>query len=58
MTPPGLLGGEGQRALRDQEPGLFPSTVRPAFMRLLWIALAVLAIAAGFLLTAVAGKLP
>jgi hypothetical protein len=58
MTPPSLLGGEGRRALRDYESGLFPDTVRPAFLRLLWIALAVLAIAAGFLLTVLAGRLP
>ena len=58
MTPPSLLGGEGRRALRDHEPGLFPSTVRPPFLRLLWIGLAMLAVAAGFLITALAGRLP
>jgi hypothetical protein len=58
VTLPGMLGGEGQRLLDDQESGLFPATVRPTFLRLLWIALAVLAIAAGVLLASLAGRLP
>lgn len=58
VTGPGLLGGEGQRALGDQESDLFPSTIRPAFLRLLWVTLAVLAVVAGVLLAALAGRLP
>jgi hypothetical protein len=57
MTPHELIGSEGQRALRDHEADLFPGTIRPVFLRLLWIALAVLAVAAGVLLAAVAGRL-
>jgi hypothetical protein len=57
MTPPGMLGDEGQRALDDQGPGLFPATTRPRFLLALWIALAVLAIAGGIVGAALAGKL-
>jgi len=57
VTPPGLLGDDGQRALDEQEADLFPGTVRPAFLRLLWIALAVLAALAGLLAAALAGRL-
>jgi hypothetical protein len=57
VTTPGMLGDEGQRVLAQEEPDLFPPSVRPAFLRLLWIALAVLAVAAGLLITAVSGML-
>jgi len=39
-------------------PHLFPATVRPAFLRLLWGVLAVLGIAAGIVVAALAGRLP
>jgi hypothetical protein len=66
VTPPGVpgdegqrvLGDEGQRVLGEEEGNLFPPSVRPAFLRLLWIALAVLAVAAGLLITAASGRLP
>lgn len=57
MTPPGLLGGEGQRALHEHEAQLFPGAIRPVFLRLLWIALAVLAVGTGVLLAALARSL-
>ena len=57
MTRPGMLGDEGQRVLGEQQRDLFPPSVRPAFLRLLWIALAVLAVAAGLLITAATGML-
>jgi hypothetical protein len=57
VTPPGMLGDEGQRVLGEKEEDLFPPSVRPAFLRLLWIALAVLAVAAAILITAVSGRL-
>jgi hypothetical protein len=55
MTPPGLLGDEGQRALGGTGQDLFPRSVRPAFLRLLWLALAVLAVVAGLLIAAASG---
>jgi hypothetical protein len=57
VTPPGMLGDEGRRVLGEEERDLFPTGVRPAFLRLLWIALAVLAVAAGFLIAAASGML-
>lgn len=57
MSPPGMPGDEGRRVLGEQERELFPPSVRPAFLRLLWIALAVLAVAAGLLVSAAAGML-
>jgi hypothetical protein len=57
VTPPGMLGDEGQRVLGENEEDLFPPSVRPVFLRLLWIALAVLAVAAAILITAVSGRL-
>jgi hypothetical protein len=52
-----MLGDEGQRVLSEQQLDLFPPSVRPAFLRLLWIALAVLAVAAGLLITTATGML-
>jgi hypothetical protein len=52
-----MLGDEGQRVLGENEEDLFPPSVRPAFLRLLWIALAVLAVAAAILITAISGRL-
>lgn len=52
-----MLGDEGQHALDDQGPGLFPATTRPRFLLALWIALAVLAIAGGIVGAALAGQL-
>jgi len=57
VTPPGMIGEEGRRVLGEEEQDLFPPGVRPAFLRLLWIALAVLAVAAGLLITAASGML-
>jgi hypothetical protein len=57
VTPPGMLGDEGQRVLDEEEGDLFPPSVRPAFLRLLWIALAVLAVAAAILITVISGRL-
>jgi len=54
----GMFGGEGHRVLDGLGPRLFPATVRPAFLRLLWGVLVVLGIAAGFLVAALAGRLP
>jgi hypothetical protein len=56
MTRPGMLGDEGQRVL-ERETGLFPRSVRPAFLRLLWIVLAVLAVLAAVLFTAIGARL-
>jgi hypothetical protein len=58
VTPPGVLGDEGQRVLGEEGGNLFPPSVRPAFLRLLWIALAVLAVAAAVVFTAIGGRLP
>jgi hypothetical protein len=64
MTPPGvpgapgLLGDEGQRLLDEQHAHLFPATVRPAFLRLLWVALAVLAVGVVAVIVAIGGRLP
>ena len=58
MTRPGMLGDEGQHVLAEQEADLFPATVRPAFLRLLWIILAVLAAAGAAVFTALGGRLP
>ncbi len=57
MSPPGMLGDEGRQVLGGQERELFPLSVRPAFLRLLWIALALLAVAAGLLVSAATGML-
>ena len=57
MTRPGMLGDESEHAPGGQERDLFPPLVRPAFLRLLWIALAVLAVAAAVLITAASGRL-
>ncbi|HEY2578906.1 MAG TPA: hypothetical protein VGI74_21585 [Streptosporangiaceae bacterium] len=56
--PPGLLGDEGRRLLNEQRTHLFPVAVRPAFLRLLWAVLAVLAIGAGVVIVAIGGRLP
>jgi hypothetical protein len=50
VTPPGMFGDDDQ-PVQD----LFPPSVRPAFLRLLWISLAVLAVAAGLLIAAAIG---
>lgn len=57
MNPDNLFGREGQQHLDAQQDMLFPTTVRPRFLRLLWIALLLLA-AAGTLLAIGTGRLP
>ncbi|HLX48873.1 MAG TPA: hypothetical protein VKS82_11125 [Streptosporangiaceae bacterium] len=58
MTPPGprgLFGDEGRRLLDEQQAHLFPPSVRPAFLRLLWAALAALAIGVAMVIIAIGG---
>ncbi len=45
-----MFGDEGQRVLREQGPRLFPVTIRPGFLRLLWTVLGLLAVAAAVVL--------
>jgi hypothetical protein len=54
----GLFGDEGRRLLDEQHPHLFPATVLPPFRRLLWAALALLAIGVAVVLVAISGRLP
>ncbi|HEX4060857.1 MAG TPA: hypothetical protein VHY58_07515 [Streptosporangiaceae bacterium] len=51
----GMFGDERPDGSGDGEYDLFPPSVRPAFLRLLWLALAVLAVAAGLLIAAASG---
>lgn len=52
-----MFGDEGQKVLDDLGPGLFPDSVRPSFLRLLWLVMIVLAVLLAVVLTTVAGKL-
>ena len=56
QSPP-LFGEEGDRRLAGREDDLFPASVRPPFLRLLWIALLAQAVAAAVLLAALSGRL-
>jgi|GEM_PF-3498424 len=53
-----MFGDHGRRILDDQRAELFPRTVRPRFLALLWAVLVALAAVAGVLLTTVTGRLP
>ncbi|GIG90684.1 hypothetical protein Pen02_56200 [Plantactinospora endophytica] len=53
-----MFGDHGQRVLDDPQADLFPRTVRPRFLGLLWTMLVVLAAVATVLLTAITGRLP
>lgn len=57
MPAAGMFGDEGQRVLDEHGVRLFPVTVRPVFLRLLWAALAVVAIAGGAVVVGLAGRL-
>ena len=61
MTPPGLpglFGDEGRHLLDEQRARLFPASVCPAFLRLLWAALALLAFGVAVVIIAIGGWLP
>jgi hypothetical protein len=57
VTRPGLFGDEGRRLLDERQAHLFPPSVRPAFLRLLWVALAVLAIGVTVVIVTIGGRL-
>ena len=52
-----LFGPEGRDALADHGHDLFPAAVLPPFMRLIWIGLAITAVAAALAVAALAGRL-
>ncbi|WP_194904239.1 hypothetical protein [Catenulispora rubra] len=44
MNPDSLFGDDGQRRLDTERDTLFPPTVRPVFLRLLWAGLVLLTV--------------
>jgi len=54
---PGLFGEEGERALAEHHTWLVPAAARPAFLRLLWVALLLLGVTAAVIATIIAGGL-
>lgn len=53
-----MFSREGSEVLEQLGARLFPATIRPAFFRVLWAALALLGVAAVVVGMAVAGRLP
>lgn len=58
VRPAPMFGPEGQMVLDEHGSGLFPVSVRPPFLRLLWLGLIALAVVLAVVLIAVAGRLP
>lgn len=52
-----MFSDEGQLVLEQHGPELFPISVRPPFLRMLWLGLVALAAVLGLVLAAVAGRL-
>jgi hypothetical protein len=54
---PDLFGPDGYRAMTENADTLFPAAVRPGFLRLLWLALAVAGAAITAAVLAISGRL-